>query len=514
MNSRPFAFTPEDIAALRDPGIVGWPEPALLGARVEPEAYPLDALPSQIRDAVKEVQSFVKAPVPLVASSALGAVSLAIQAHYDVQRAERLQGPVSLSLLTIADSGERKSTCDSYFTSALRDWQQEQTDAASPLLEQYSADMQAWEARQAGLKANAQKDARDGKREAENRRAFRDLQDEKPEPPRIPRLFYSDVTPEALSIGLGTKWPSAGVMSSEAGAVFGSHGMGKDSIMRNLSMLNELWDGKPLTFDRVTRDSVTVRGARLTVALQVQEATLRAFFERSGNLARGTGFLARFLVAWPGSTQGMRLFQSAPTSWPALTAFNRRVRDILDAPVPMAEDGGLTPVVLSLDPEAYQLWREFHDTVEGELGDGGELYDVRDVASKAADNAARLAALFQVIQHGMGGAVGSAAFDGASRIVSWHLNESRRFFGELAMPPELANAARLDRWLIADCQRGRTHIVSRRKIQNMGPHGLRDKAALDAALKELTEAGRVRVTESGRKRDVYVNPALLGGVPV
>jgi hypothetical protein len=31
---------------------------------------------------------------------------------------------------------------------------------------------------------------------------------------------------------------------------------------------------------------------------------------------------------------------------------------------------------------------------------------VRDVASKSADNAARLAALFQMFEHGMGGAVG------------------------------------------------------------------------------------------------------------
>lgn len=35
----------------------------------------------------------------------------------------------------------------------------------------------------------------------------------------------------------------------------------------------------------------------LTIALQIQEATLRNFFDQTGGLARGTGFLARFLVA-------------------------------------------------------------------------------------------------------------------------------------------------------------------------------------------------------------------------
>jgi len=63
--------------------------------------------------------------------------------------------------------------------------------------------------------------------------------------------------------------------------------MGKDSIMRNLAMLNQLWDGNSLTIDRRTSESFTVKGIRLTVALQIQEATLQSFFDRSGGLARG-----------------------------------------------------------------------------------------------------------------------------------------------------------------------------------------------------------------------------------
>lgn len=45
---------------------------------------------------------------------------------------------------------------------------------------------------------------------------------------------------------------------------------------------------------------------------------------------------------------------------------------------------------------------------------------------------------------GAGGAIGADAFEGASRITAWHLSEARRFFGELALPAELADAARLD----------------------------------------------------------------------
>ena len=112
-----------------------WPEPQPLTVKVTPEPYPLDALPHTIRAAVEEVQAFAKAPVPLVASSALAALSIAAQAYIDVKRAERLSGPVGLFLLTIADSGERKSTCDGFFTKAIREYEEAQAETAKPVLE-------------------------------------------------------------------------------------------------------------------------------------------------------------------------------------------------------------------------------------------------------------------------------------------------------------------------------------------------------------------------------------------
>jgi len=84
---------------LNDLGGSNWPTPQTFTAKLEPAAYPLDALPNLIREAVEEVAGFVKAPLPLVACSALGALSLAAQAHVDIKRAERLTGPVAHGFL-------------------------------------------------------------------------------------------------------------------------------------------------------------------------------------------------------------------------------------------------------------------------------------------------------------------------------------------------------------------------------------------------------------------------------
>ena len=488
-----------------------WPEPQPLSAKVAPEPYPIDALPETIRAAVEEVAGFVKAPLPMVASSALAALSLATQAHIDAKRAERLQGPVGLFLLTIADSGERKSTCDGFFTSAIRQYQEEQAEAMKPAIKEYQAEIAAWEAERDGILSAIKSAGKSGKPTENLRADLADLQRDKPEAPRVPKLLLGDETPENLAWGLAKHWPSAGVVSAEAGIVFGAHGMSGDSVMRNLGLLNVLWDGGTHSVGRRTSESFTVKGARLTVALQIQEMTLRSFFDKSGGLARGTGFLARFLVAWPESTQGYRPFTEAPENWPHLAAFHQRIAAILANPVPMDEEGALSPALMMLAPEAKAAWVAFHDAIESELASGGELYDVRDVASKSADNAARLAALFQIFEHGMGGAIGLDCFESASRIAAWHLNESRRFFGELALPAELADAARLDTWLIEYCRREKTHLVPIAKLQQFGPGGLRSKATIEIALRELEEAGRARAEREGRRKMIAVNPALAGG---
>jgi putative DNA primase/helicase len=281
-------------------------------------------------------------------------------------------------------------------------------------------------------------------------------------------------------------------------------------VMRNLSLLNILWDGGTLSIGRRSSESFSVRGARLTVALQIQESTLREFFDRSNGLARGIGFLARFLFAWPTSTQGYRLYSEAPATWPALATFNKRVRELLERELRLTDDT-LTPAMLQLSADAKAAWVSFHDQVELELRGGGELHDVRDVASKAADNVARLAALVHEFSSNSSsaGLISSSDIESATRIVAWHLTEARRFFGELALPQNLANAARLDSWLLDYCKAKRTGIVPTRSVQQFGPGGLRDRAAIEAAARELESLSRCRLVQDGRKRYIEINPLLL-----
>jgi hypothetical protein len=70
--------------------------------------------------------------------------------------------------------------------------------------------------------------------------------------------------------------------------------------------------------------------------------------------------------------------------------------------------------VLDLSPQARSEWIRIHDEVERELGARGTFRGVRDVA---AENTARLAALFHVLEHGASGTIASEEIRAAACIV-------------------------------------------------------------------------------------------------
>jgi putative DNA primase/helicase len=334
-----------------------WSRPVPLVGQIERADYPLGALPEAIRGAVSDVIDAVQAPPEMVASSALAVASIAAQSMADVRRSETLTGPCSLYFLTVAESGDRKSTVDRLLGRAVREFQDSQRDAAKATIAGHQADLAAWQAKRDAVNDKMTGAAKSGKQgDLDGHRAdLAQLETGRPDAPRVPRLLFEDVTSEKLGKALATEWPSAGIFSSEGGAVLGGHSMGKDSIARTLSLLNKLWDGASHVVDRATSASFAVRGARMTISLQVQPHVLGDFLDRDRGMSRGSGFLARSLASQPASLQGSRLYRE-PIATPELQAFNARIAGMLaDIPTIDGERGLMLPT-LDLDPIAKAHW--------------------------------------------------------------------------------------------------------------------------------------------------------------
>jgi putative DNA primase/helicase len=486
-----------------------WPEPEPLTEPLDAQPYPDEALPPILRDAVRQAQAFVQAPMALVACSALSTLSLAAQGLANVRRDHQLVGPISLYLLAVADSGERKTTCDAIFSTVLRDWETGQRQEMATAVAKFEAATVVFEAKKAGIVEAIKHKRRRSLDTTREEQELEALVGEVPVAPLVPRLLYADATPEALAHALANGWPSGGVLSAEAGSILGAHSMGQDTILRNLALLNVLWDGGEMAIDRRSKPSFVLRGRRLTFGLMLQPEALRGFLDRAGTLPRGTGFIARFLVAWPQSTQGTRAYRPAPEAMPQVALFGARIRELLAHVLPTEANGSLTPAVLDLSPQARAGWIRLHDDIECELGARGQWRGVRDVAAKAAENAARMAALFHVLEHGPTGTITYAEIQAAERIVRWHLNEARRLLADMDTPSSLASAIRLDAWLHTEAQANNTDRVPTKRIYQYGPNSVRDSSDLRAALAILAERGRARMELNGRRRVVAINPALL-----
>lgn len=491
-------------------GYKDWPDPEpLIGEEVQ-QSYPLDSLPPIIKEAVEEVVDFVQCPVPIAASSALGVLSAASQGLADVSRAEGLSGPISVNLLVIADSGERKTTVDTLFSKPIKDWEQKKNIESIDAKRNFETDNLIWQSNMEGLKKSlirSQNNNHDDIEDIESK--IKSLMCNKPKKPIVPRIMFTDTTPEALASTLACEHHSGAIISSEAGSVLGGHSMNQESIMRNLSLLNTLWDGGNFYNDRRSSEkNFVLQGARLTISISVQHETFIKFLEKSNGLVRGIGFMARFLFAFPKSTQGNRLFKDY-TSWDALNRFYETIVEILDMPLRINEFGEINPSDIKLSPEAQQQWIAFHNEIETELGVGGEYESVKDVASKTADNAARIAAQFHIVENGLEGEISLKTFTNAAAIAKWHLNEFKRFTIEGRLPEITRQALKLRGWLIPYCLKNNIEVMELRHIVNYGPYQLRKTSLVRECLDYLCIANGVFWIDSNIKTRIRINPKLF-----
>ncbi len=81
----------------------------------------MDALGPKMADAAHAFQARTQAPMDICANAVLAVAGLAAQAHADVELPTGEVKPLSLFLMSIARSGERKTSTDNLALSPVRD---------------------------------------------------------------------------------------------------------------------------------------------------------------------------------------------------------------------------------------------------------------------------------------------------------------------------------------------------------------------------------------------------------
>jgi hypothetical protein len=328
-------------------------------------------------------------------------------------------------------------------------------------------------------------------------------------------LLHADDTSEALAQSLAGGWPIAALAEAEGGLVFGGIAMQKERIMQTFASWNVLWDGGRITHKRTSVESRRVRDVRVTINLMIQPTILARILNDNAGLIRDIGLQSRILFCCPASTMGTRQYR-LPTQTPrAITDFNSRCNSLLVSvplPHPLTASGAIDttrvkPPVLRLSQAAHRQWVAYYNQIEKELV--GQFDDVKDVASKAAEQAARLAAIFWVFENNRGPVAGDEISEAivlsAIAVAAWFLRETQRVLQAFSRSEDERRAEELLAWLLA---RHQPQILAN-EILHLGPLGTRKRGAREVALAVLRARGLAATDQdSAGRRIVVLNPSL------
>jgi hypothetical protein len=476
-----------------------WPDPMpLVRPLGDPADFPVEALGPILENAARGIHEVVQCPQAIGAASVLAAASLAAQAHVDVIfPATGRAIPTSLFMLTVAESGERKSAADHEALAAVRAYERALSEEYSQAYGPYRNALEAREAARSAIKRSA-KGA-----DWQTVKDKLDAMGDDPKPPRKPHLVVSEPTYEALAKLFAEGQPSLGLFAPEGGAFLGGHAMRDESKLRALTGLSELWDGSALRRTRAGDGALQLSGRRLALHLMVQPSVAPLLL--GDGVANGQGFLSRLLVCAPASTQGSRFQRTAP-EWarPSIEAYNARIGEMLRRKPRLLEDGGLDPHALMLTPSASARWCAFADDMERGLTEDGLASSTRGLRNKTPELALRIAGVLAAAEEK--GEVSQALLERGIAVAGYFLGEAKRLYDTAALKPEISRAMKLLRWLL---KRGGGPI-SLRDIQLKGPASMQDAATVKEAVKILEEHNlcRLETVETGGRpsRRLVVSP--------
>lgn len=429
--------------------------------------------------------SKTQAPWDLVLISTLSTYSILLQGIIDVERPGVGKGPVSLFTLGIADSGERKSTIGSLLERPIIKFQSNELNRYEDELKTFEVKKEIYEREKGHLK----EENSNGKRKCENIEDISDRLDSsvksEPKRPKVPRIIFEDATPESLACDLYEGFGNASLISNEGNSILNGR------IIHNLAFLNKLWAGESWTVSRKNSKSFVVSDSRLSVSIMVQTKALASFMRKKGDESRDIGFLARFLVCQPISTQGFRfLSPNQNNDEPAYQMYLDRAEEFLS----LLKDRMLNPdsgrETICFTPEASNFWIWLYNYIEMNLQSGGRFQYARDHGSKLAEIIARIAALLSSFELGVKQEINFGMLRDAAKIAFYY---SDVFLGTFSLLPDYLIDEKSLREYFQIIREGGQRYLRKNRILQSGPLRLRKKAVLDPTLLRLIGAGEIAI---------------------
>ena len=439
-----------------------WPEIVPFGGNSSSAGiFPFDAMGPVLGSAARAIAEDVQAPDSLAGGSVLAAASLSAQALADVVLPHGAKVPLSLFVITGAASGDRKTAVDAAACHAVNEFRQHQ--------------------------------AREYTRQLQTHEAFAANSDKETKPPSPKTLTINNATVEGVATLLKNQ-SHVGIFTAEGGELLGGHSLTNERRSAGLAFYLKAWSGEELSTLRAGSGLTSLLGRRMAMHVLVQPVLLKQLM--GDTLANDQGLLARCLIAEPVTLAGSRMYRHANVqNRPEVVAYNERLKALLGITPnvhPQSDGYELEPQALAISSLASQRWIDFYNEVERKQAPGQEFAGIRPFASKAAEQAARIAGVIAMVESSGISQVEEVHMLGGINITRFYLQEHLRLIGSARQEKSEELPRKLLEWILKS-----GGYVTNAYILQSCPYEIRKLKAkkINELLSELAKRGYIR--ESG-----------------
>ncbi|MEC4749076.1 DUF3987 domain-containing protein [Methylomicrobium sp. Wu6] len=403
--------------------------------------YPVDAL-GPLAELCQTITLNAQLNPAIVGQSILAAASLVTQGGFEV---ETLAGykPLSIYALTVAESGDGKSTAESIVLRGIQQHQKEQHDAIR------------------------NKPPVEGEREIE------------------PYLLASDATVQGVIKGFKNGWPSQGIFTAEGATMLCGWGMAAEHRANTSANLNKLWDGEAVSVQRGMSGRIQLYNRRFCAHWMIQpDAAQDALADP--NLS-SIGLWPRFMVSWPEPLPPRKYLQYKPWHDPIVKAFWDRCKEMLrdQAITDDGECGEFRTIRLS-DP-AKQILVETFERMEQARDPAHKLHSVKPFAVRLCELACRNSGVLAA--YAGEDIISDERMKSGIALAGYSLDSWRGIFGQREDLTHDKWARELHAWLL---KRPGQRASETDILKTATPKHLRNKHKRDTALSVLRECGMIQ----------------------
>lgn len=450
-----------------------------------------------IDQSANEMSGNLQIDKKMALSSYLTAASSALQGVADIRWPDGRVSPLSLFTLTLADSGERKTTAFNKANSVILAKNKELAVSNDLRIRKYENEIRIWNKKYKAVENKIGREAVRGRETEQYEKMLEELDRNKPKKPMIIDFIYKDSTSEALMQGLSDKSKYASLISSEGAGILNG------GAFKNYASINDAWSGDDLKIDRKSTASSYVKGARLTIGVMLQTEIMNEFNKKNSSEFRASGLWARFFVFLPESRIGKRNHVGPEQSYYS-NIFNTKCSGYIYNQINILENR-VERKTMSLSKEAAIEFAVMCQHFEVQTLPGGQYVLFKDLASKMPENIIRLSAILSAFDNGLDLRVSKHYLCKAFEIVQQCANDFMQVF--YVPSDEETDDDVLYQWLMDKNQLGYRYLKKNYIRRNVTSR-LRNADKLNASIDRLSSKGLIARFMLGNVQGIDMCPHL------